>query len=139
MQMPELVGNETQERLTEQALKLMKIENARVFKWKEMLAEYPEKKNAKLKERARKGIPDAMRGYAWKVLIDGSKHLDKSNGRDKSTLFKALMEEQGDQKLIISIFKDISRTLPEHIFFKDRFGVGQKALFCVLKALALHE
>jgi Rab-GTPase-TBC domain len=49
------------------------------------------------------------------------------------------MEENADQKLIIAIFKDVSRTLPEHIFFKDRFGIGQKALFCVLKALALHE
>jgi hypothetical protein len=34
------------------------------------------------------------------------------------------MEDPGDQKLIISIFKDVSRTLPQHIFFKDRFGVG---------------
>ncbi len=74
--MPELVGSESQERLTEMALKLMKIENARVFKWKEMLAEYPEKRNAKLKERARKGIPDGMRGYAWKILIDGSRYLN---------------------------------------------------------------
>ena len=29
--------------------------------------------------------------------------------------------------------------MPEHVFFRDRFGVGQKALFCVLKAVALHE
>ena len=124
MQMPELVGNESQERLTEKALKLMKIENARVFKWKEMLVEYPGKKDAKLKERARKGIPEAMRGYAWKILIEGSKYLDMGGAKDKSALFKKLMEQQADQKLIISIFKDISRTLPEHIFFKDRFGEG---------------
>ena len=43
----------------------MKQENARVFKWKEMLEEYPEKINPKLKKRARKGIPDSIRGYAW--------------------------------------------------------------------------
>lgn len=47
----------------------MKIENARVFKWKEMLEEYPEKKSPKMKSRARKGIPDALRGYAWQILI----------------------------------------------------------------------
>ncbi len=111
-----------------------------------MLEEYPEKKNGKLKSRARKGIPDAIRGYAWKILIQGPKHLGgqagakgSEEGKDKAAIFKKLMEEQGDQKLIISIFKDISRTMPEHIFFKDRFGTGQKALFCVLKALALHE
>ena len=43
----------------------MKQENARVFKWKEMLDAYPEKQTNKLKERARKGIPDSIRGYAW--------------------------------------------------------------------------
>lgn len=45
----------------------------------------------------------------------------------------------GDQKTIISIFKDVSRTFPKHIFFRERFGVGQKALFCVLKALSIAE
>ena len=100
--MPELVGSESQERLTEKALKLMKVENARVFKWKEMLTEYPEKRNPKLKERARKGIPDAMRGYAWKILIDGARYLNtqqqqQSEGsKASSKLFKTLMEQQGD-------------------------------------------
>ena len=46
-------------------IKKMKQENARVFKWKEMLEDYPEKKHPKLKDRARKGMPDAIRGYAW--------------------------------------------------------------------------
>lgn len=40
---------------------------------------------------------------------------------------------------MISIFKDVTRTFPQHIFFKDRFGVGQKSLFCVLKALAVQD
>ena len=110
----------------------MKTENSRVVKWKEMLEDYPDKKIPKLKSRARKGIPDAIRGYAWSILNQGSKHLGAAAGsakgseesKDKSAVFKGLMEEQGDQKLIISIFKDISRTMPEHIFFKDRFGTG---------------
>jgi hypothetical protein len=33
----------------------------------------------------------------------------------------------------------VSRTFPKHVFFKDKFGLGQKALFCVLKALSLAE
>jgi NAD-specific glutamate dehydrogenase len=77
--LPELGSAESQERLSQKALKMMKKENARVFKWKEMLDEYPEKKNAKLKTRARKGIPDALRGYAWQVLIQGAKYLDGAN------------------------------------------------------------
>jgi hypothetical protein len=34
------------------------------------------------------------------------------------------------------IFKDISRTLPTHDYFKELNGKGQRALFFVLKALA---
>lgn len=75
-----------------------------MFKWKEMLEEYPDKKHPKLKSRARKGIPDAIRGYAWQILIQGPKYLDAASGgkktvpggRDKAALFKALMEELGD-------------------------------------------
>ncbi len=91
------------------------MENARVCKWKEMLEEYPEKKDPKMKSRARKGIPDAIRGYAWQVMIQGSKYLEAAGGKqggDKTSIFKELMEENADKKLIISIFKDISRTLP---------------------------
>ena len=131
----------SQDRLTQQALKMMKQENARVFKWKEMLQVYPEKKDPKLKTRARKGIPEAIRGYAWRILIQGTYSLDKGSGggRDKASMFKDLMEEEADQKLIISIFKDVSRTMPNHCYFKDKFGVGQKSLFCVLKAVSLLE
>ena len=74
----------------------MKQENARVFKWKEMLEVYPEKKDPKLKTRARKGIPEAIRGYAWKMLIQGSVHVTGEKGSDKSAVFKALMEENAD-------------------------------------------
>lgn len=85
-------------------MKKMKQQNARVFKWKEMLDEYPDKKNVKLKSRARKGMPDAIRGFAWQLLISGSQHLDAAIGgnpvlplgRNKQAIFKALMEEQGD-------------------------------------------
>jgi hypothetical protein len=77
----------------------MKKENARVCKWKEMLEEYPEKKHPKLKSRARKGIPDAIRGYAWQILIQGTKYLDAANGsvgagRDKNALFQSYMAEE---------------------------------------------
>ena len=45
-----------------------------------MLSEYPEKKAPKLKSRARKGMPDAIRGYAWQLLVSGPKYLDAASG-----------------------------------------------------------
>lgn len=35
------------------------------------------------------------------------------------------------------IYKDISRTLPDHAMFTDELGPGQKALFGVLKCISL--
>ena len=90
-------------------IKTMKQENARVFKWKEMLENFPEKVHPKLKQRVRKGLPDCIRGYAWQILIQGDKVLGQE---DKSQYFKQLMEREDNQKTIISIFKDISRTFP---------------------------
>lgn len=48
-----------------------------------MLDAYPEKKNAKIKTRGRKGIPDSMRGYAWQILSQSQNEIKK----DKSQYF----------------------------------------------------
>jgi len=36
-----------------------------------------------------------------------------------------------------TIFKDISRIFPKHVFFEEKHGVGQKTLFDVLKCISL--
>ena len=94
----------------------MKQENARVAKWQEMLLKFPEP-DPKLKTRARKGIPDAIRGYAWRILIHGHNKTTSDKTAEYTTQFKELMEAEADQKLIISIFKDVSRTMPYHVYF----------------------
>ena len=38
-----------------------------------------------------------------------------------------------------AIRRDLSRTFPEHSFFKERDGVGQESLFNVLKAYSVHD
>ena len=37
------------------------------------------------------------------------------------------------------IRRDIARTYPEHDFFKKKDGVGQEALFNVMKAYSIHD
>ena len=37
------------------------------------------------------------------------------------------------------IRRDIARTYPEHEFFKKKDGVGQEALFNVMKAYSIHD
>lgn len=68
-------------------MKKLKQENARIFKWKEMLESYTSTHNRKIKERARKGIPDSIRGFAWITLSQSQKYI---NG-DKVQYFKELM------------------------------------------------
>ena len=100
----------------------MKQENARIFKWKEMLESDPDKEKMEkiYKKRTRKGIPDSIRGYAWKLMIKGRQYLD----RDVSEIYKELIEKPGDQLVLKSIFKDVTRTFNSHVFFKDKFGRG---------------
>ena len=37
------------------------------------------------------------------------------------------------------IRRDIARTYPEHALFKQKDGVGQEALFNVMKAYSVHD
>jgi hypothetical protein len=65
----------------ESEARIQKRDNARVFKWKEMLVNYPQSLHTKLKPRGRKGIPDSIRGFAWHLLTDrnSSKVMEKDN------------------------------------------------------------
>jgi hypothetical protein len=51
---------------------------------------------------------------------------------------KTLLNKELNPKTRQDIFKDITRTLPKHVFFQEDFGAGQKALFAVLKCLAMQ-
>ena len=45
-----------------------------------------------------------------------------------------------DSLLIVQVIRrDIARTYPEHEFFKKKDGVGQEALFNVMKAYSIHD
>ncbi|CAI2359782.1 unnamed protein product [Moneuplotes crassus] len=117
-----------------------KTQYVRIKKWQRMLETYPYKGgkkkdtykvHSKLKSRARKGIPDSFRGTAWKTLAC----IEEVKEENSSVTYFDLFNEES-KKDIDSIMKDISRTFPNHCFFKKKFGRGQKALFNVLRAIA---
>ena len=39
----------------------------------------------------------------------------------------------------LEIVRDLARTYPSHVFFQQRQGPGQRALFNVLKAYAVYD
>lgn len=84
-----------------------------------MLEDYPKKFHSKLKNRARKGIPDSFRGIAWKKLANIDKikkehigvtykDLVKSEGKDKGTGLQLTFRCRIDYE---RYFKDFSKTL----------------------------
>ena len=106
---------------------LLKL-NARIEKWKYMLNDYKDfstKYFKKLKSRTRKGIPDNLRSYAWQKFSNYDKYYIKH-------LFQSLDEKNMDPILVKVILHDIDRTFPSCLFFKDKYGEGQRKLFHVL-------
>ena len=120
-----------------------------------MLKDYPAKRHAKLGERGRKGCPNSLRGFAWCLLTDAntSGHvikdsrkgsisgtaLDQNMKGETAKLMENLMKENGNEQTLYDIHKDVSRTLPNHIYFQEKFSSGQNDLFAVLKCLSIVE
>ena len=83
-----------------------------------------------IKELVRRGIPHHFRGIAWQLLCDAHDSKDKS-------MYAEYMKTQSACEKVIR--RDIARTYPEHDFFKKKDGVGQEALFNVMKAYSIHD
>ncbi len=110
-------------------------ENARMEKWSEMLANFEDnmKNNFDtLKSRARKGIPDCFRGVVWQRVAQISKY--KNEPKFRELYLKCREEETVDKSIESVILRDIDRTFPKNAFFKDKYGLGQRTLYAVLRA-----
>ena len=106
---------------------LLKL-NARIEKWNFMLLNFKDYTTihlAKLKERTRKGIPDNLRGLAWQKLASVEDYYIID-------LFNTLNDEPVDKNLEFVISQDLDRTFPECLFYKEKYGNGQRQLYKVL-------
>ena len=82
-----------------------------------------------VKDLVRRGIPHYFRAIVWQLLC-GASDADKKQYADYIKATSAC------EKVIR---RDIARTYPEHDFFKEKDGLGQEALFNVMKAYSLHD
>merc|ERR1719397_697982 len=102
-------------------------------KWGETLRQWDvggRRRQLEVRNLVRKGIPHHFRGMAWQVLCGA--HDSKEKG-----LYSGYLRTQSACEKVIR--RDIARTYPEHDFFKRRDGVGQEALFNVMKAYSVHD
>lgn len=94
-------------------------------KWNFMIKNFDDfytNKFEKIKSRARKGIPDCLRGFVWQYLGRVNKYLQKNVGFYLSLLKDDKINTE-DENLIL---RDIDRTFPKHTFFKEKYGLGYK-------------
>ncbi|KAK7273219.1 hypothetical protein RIF29_14268 [Crotalaria pallida] len=115
-------------------------EERRVRKWRKMIGvggsdwkHYVRRKPHVVKRRIRKGIPDCLRGLVWQ-LISGSRDLLLMNPGVYEQL--VIYETSASE---LDIIRDISRTFPSHVFFRQRHGPGQRSLYNVLKAYSVFD
>lgn len=87
------------------------------------------RKNPSVKELVRKGIPHHFRAIAWQLLCSAA-------DTDKKQYAEYIKATSACERVIR---RDIARTYPEHDFFKEKDGLGQEALFNVMKAYSLHD
>ena len=119
-------------------------EDATLHKWRRMLERCPspalwktfvaDKKNKrKFTRRVRKGIPDELRGIVWPILSGGRELLLQNPGVYESLMLYESSEAELD------IVRDLNRTFPGHVYYMQRHGPGQRALYNVLKAYSTYN
>eukprot|EP00164_Ancoracysta_twista_P007120 GFYU01010055.1.p1 GENE.GFYU01010055.1~~GFYU01010055.1.p1 ORF type:complete len:400 (+),score=74.13 GFYU01010055.1:145-1344(+) len=116
---------------------VIRKESHRLTKWLEMVHtdwdKYKRKNPVKVKRRIRKGIPDRLRGLVWQSISKSRDFVTQNPGLYQSLLLKETSAMEAD------IHRDISRTFPKHVFFRERDGMGQRSLFNVLRAYSIHD
>jgi hypothetical protein len=105
-----------------------KKNNARMEKWRQMLADGLWKDRQLLAARIRKGIPPAIRALAWPQIVG----LDSfRQGLQGKYLYSKLANSLSNN--VSEIALDIPRTFPE----EEDSGVLRKSLNNVLKAISI--
>ncbi|XP_073514490.1 uncharacterized protein [Phyllobates terribilis] len=118
----------------EEKQKLQEIE--RVDKWLKMLKKWTKYRNSeKMFRRVYKGIPLQVRGQVWSLLLDVEAMKSENGGKYEKMKDLAKMYSAEIKQIDL----DVNRTFRNHIMFRERYGVKQRALFDVLSAYSVYN
>jgi hypothetical protein len=95
-------------------------------------------KDSKLISRTWKGIPDKWRATAWHSFLSTRARADKDSLSDEELIERFVEFQDEDCAEDMQIDVDVPRTISQHVMFRRRYRGGQRLLFRVLHALALH-
>jgi hypothetical protein len=87
-----------------------------------------------LKNRIRKGIPNELRGRAWRSLIPIQYYLSSHKGE-----YQKYLNEKTNPKISKQIDLDINRTFRLHKLYQEKYGKGQIKLWNVLNAYSNYN
>lgn len=108
----------------------------RVDKWLKMLKKWEKYRNSeKMYRRVYKGIPLQVRGQVWSLLLDVDTMKSENGGKYEKMKDLAKMYSTEIKQIDL----DVNRTFRNHIMFRERYGVKQRALFDVLSAYSVYN
>lgn len=82
---------------------------------------------------ALKGIPNSLRGEAWRRLV----RSDELQAAHPQGTYQALLQKESLYRDQVN--KDVPRTWPHHSLYHDRDGPGQQSLMNVLTAYSVYN
>jgi len=125
-------------------------EATRIAKWVKMMR--PEKrdeggnvevwgfdprKDAKMRPRVWKGVPDTWRAGVWWALVERFERSPRGRigAEELGRQYRDYCERPSTYDVQIDL--DVPRTISGHVLFHTRYGQGQRSLFHVLHAFSL--
>jgi hypothetical protein len=116
--------------------KYLQQQRDRQMKWHKMIQKWPKYAyTEKLRKRVSKGIPNAVRPEAWKRLLDIETYKKQKPGVFQAAWQKARLTSPDIRQIDL----DVNRTYRDHIMFRERYGIKQRALFHVLSAYSMYN
>ncbi|UJR10785.1 hypothetical protein I4U23_014972 [Adineta vaga] len=97
-------------------------------KWRKNYAERPRG----LQSLVRKGIPEALRGEVWQLLVGSV-----GDENEMINTYRLLLTKESASERVI--LNDLNRTFPAHEYFKDAGGIGQEALYKLSRAYSVRD
>ncbi|KAJ7070673.1 rab-GTPase-TBC domain-containing protein [Mycena amicta] len=93
-------------------------------------------KQGKLRLRTYKGVPDRWRPAAWDMFMTNLSHASPADTARLASEYREALDKPSTYDIQIDL--DVPRTISGHIFYRTRYGAGQRSLFHVLHCFSLR-
>nr|GAT59836.1 predicted protein [Mycena chlorophos] len=93
-------------------------------------------KQGKLRLRTYKGVPDRWRPAAWDMFMTNLAQATPADAARLGKDYRDALDKPSTYDIQIDL--DVPRTISGHIFYRTRYGAGQRSLFHVLHSFSLR-